>query len=531
MNNELKLLLVAGAFLLPVAVMIGVYVFRDARRRGLEAGRWALMAALIPGLVGFICYLLERGRHEGQRNDRGFWVVLTALFLVPLVLAMYSNLYIFTGMEERYFLTRHEPDGSPRSGFVEAADITSEGWYGYTYTDFQTGEIVTVEKTQRGYTVNGEYRASGTGGGVSHAVPGQSRPFDMYREDVEGRYYSDADGNLEELELHIDGTRYLTLYFGWEDGVLTRQRLDGMERSYTETGSETRRGDLLLEYTVRSGPSEARYDADGNLLDTTVTTYTENGQVLTVEVFDPEGKPLSRMEFDYDHLNFLLRPYNLAILALVWAGLIALTCSLMAPDKAGARTVTAEEYRNTERRTPMEPKENKGKRSYAPLLWLALYIVNLLLVLGYQAVFVHNIPIPADNAEGYPDFSQVEFFAGCEILDTGGTPDEYHVLYRDADGVTRVVRLEGNLYLDRVGVIASTVTEIPAGSEEYVYEEPNFLGKNIITVTGGTDITGLESHGLMRQQATIQGFHMAAALALLLAEGALALLVRKLMRR
>ena len=48
--------------LLPL--LIGVYVYRDAKRRGMNAALWTLIAILAPSLIGFIIYLLVRGNYS-----------------------------------------------------------------------------------------------------------------------------------------------------------------------------------------------------------------------------------------------------------------------------------------------------------------------------------------------------------------------------------------------------------------------------------------------------------------------------------
>ena len=53
--------LVVLAALLTIPVMIGVYVYRDARRRGMNTALWMLIAVAAPALIGFIIYLLVRG--------------------------------------------------------------------------------------------------------------------------------------------------------------------------------------------------------------------------------------------------------------------------------------------------------------------------------------------------------------------------------------------------------------------------------------------------------------------------------------
>jgi len=47
--------------LVGIPALIGVYVYRDASRRGMNAPLWALVAVLAPTFVGFIIYLLVRG--------------------------------------------------------------------------------------------------------------------------------------------------------------------------------------------------------------------------------------------------------------------------------------------------------------------------------------------------------------------------------------------------------------------------------------------------------------------------------------
>ena len=56
-------ILIILAVLLVIPVLIGVYVNRDARRRGMNAVVWTLIAVIAPALVGFIIYLLVRGSY------------------------------------------------------------------------------------------------------------------------------------------------------------------------------------------------------------------------------------------------------------------------------------------------------------------------------------------------------------------------------------------------------------------------------------------------------------------------------------
>lgn len=50
-----------------VPFIIGIYVYQDARRRGMNAILWGLVAAIAPALIGLIVYLLVRGDYSNLR--------------------------------------------------------------------------------------------------------------------------------------------------------------------------------------------------------------------------------------------------------------------------------------------------------------------------------------------------------------------------------------------------------------------------------------------------------------------------------
>lgn len=58
------------ALLLAVPVLIGVYVYQDASRRGMNAVLWTLASVFAPMFAGFILYLLIRGGHPDLRCPR-----------------------------------------------------------------------------------------------------------------------------------------------------------------------------------------------------------------------------------------------------------------------------------------------------------------------------------------------------------------------------------------------------------------------------------------------------------------------------
>lgn len=62
------IIILTVAFLIPL--LIGIYVFRDAKRRGMNAFFWTVIAVLAPSLIGFIIYLLVRGNYSDLRCSR-----------------------------------------------------------------------------------------------------------------------------------------------------------------------------------------------------------------------------------------------------------------------------------------------------------------------------------------------------------------------------------------------------------------------------------------------------------------------------
>lgn len=64
-----RILVIFPLFLLilSVPVFIGVYVWKDACRRNMNAALWTLIAVLAPSFIGFIIYLLVRSDHSDLR--------------------------------------------------------------------------------------------------------------------------------------------------------------------------------------------------------------------------------------------------------------------------------------------------------------------------------------------------------------------------------------------------------------------------------------------------------------------------------
>lgn len=52
--------------MLMLPASLGVYVYRDAKKRGMNPVLWTLIAMLAPSLIGFIIYLLVRGNYSNM---------------------------------------------------------------------------------------------------------------------------------------------------------------------------------------------------------------------------------------------------------------------------------------------------------------------------------------------------------------------------------------------------------------------------------------------------------------------------------
>ncbi len=83
--------MIGGAFvsliffsvILIVPILIGVYVYRDATRRGMNAIVWTLIALFAPSLIGFIIYLLVRSSYSDLECPRCQTTVKDEYVLCP----------------------------------------------------------------------------------------------------------------------------------------------------------------------------------------------------------------------------------------------------------------------------------------------------------------------------------------------------------------------------------------------------------------------------------------------------------------
>jgi len=56
------LIIIPLLFIVPI--LVGIYVFRDSTKRGMNAALWTLIAMCVPSLLGLIIYLLVRNKYS-----------------------------------------------------------------------------------------------------------------------------------------------------------------------------------------------------------------------------------------------------------------------------------------------------------------------------------------------------------------------------------------------------------------------------------------------------------------------------------
>lgn len=74
-------ILMTIVILLPL--LVGVYVYRDSKRRGMNAPLWTVIAILAPSLIGFIIYLLVRGNYSNMKCPRCSTTVTDQFVVCP----------------------------------------------------------------------------------------------------------------------------------------------------------------------------------------------------------------------------------------------------------------------------------------------------------------------------------------------------------------------------------------------------------------------------------------------------------------
>lgn len=345
LSYDVQLLLVMIAFALPIVLMIGMFTWRDAKRRGMNHILWAIIAGLSPALMGFIIYLLVRSTYthllctacghsvkptdgscpgcgaklrplcphcgnpvengwkscptcasvlpESQETtptvrprNKALWAMLAMLIVVPLVVTYLSYRYIIPDTPARYFHTRYTPDTSPNESIVDPIYLEPESWFSYSLTD-QDG-TTTVSQTSDGF-YGGSYTVTTPGGGRTNWKK------------VGGGGIDHSGTKTQFFDFYREGHGISGDYYRDEQGHLTLITLGigthpdynapkplyevDLRFSYDENGKLIRQEAIRLDFQIV-------YESYDTYLWNTDTrryatyTYDENGRLTRAEEYD-----------------------------------------------------------------------------------------------------------------------------------------------------------------------------------------------------------------------------------------------------
>lgn len=96
-------------------------------------------------------------------------------------------------------------------------------------------------------------------------------------------------------------------------------------------------------------------------------------------------------------------------------------------------------------------KKRKDRRSYFPLIWIVLYILNVAAILLFQITFIHvyDRPVTKENLKNVPYFQDLDVL---DIVGEDNLQNPSYVLYRNLNGQQEVVKLDFNLIFQKFGV-------------------------------------------------------------------------------
>lgn len=83
MMGTMTLMLLYPVIFFCISILIGVYAYRDARDRGMNAVLWTLIVVLAPAFIGFIIYLIVRGSYSNMKCPKCETSVTEEYILCP----------------------------------------------------------------------------------------------------------------------------------------------------------------------------------------------------------------------------------------------------------------------------------------------------------------------------------------------------------------------------------------------------------------------------------------------------------------
>lgn len=150
----------------------------------------------------------------------------------------------------------------------------------------------------------------------------------------------------------------------------------------------------------------------------------------------------------------------------------------------------------------MEKGKNNNQKFPFYILWLIpFYLINFVLVIFLQCVFIHTEEGPLNEET----VKEVTFFKDAEILDVDNMREEAalgtgvlfpaFVLYQTEENETKLVRIEWNPFVFRYGIIEGTVQTVTPKVGETTVTMKILAGEQNITIQDGKDIVGVEVSG------------------------------------
>lgn len=67
MNEQKIIIAILGAMVVVITLMIGIFVYQDAKKKQMNTVMWTAIALLCPVLIGFVFYLLVRGSYSDMK--------------------------------------------------------------------------------------------------------------------------------------------------------------------------------------------------------------------------------------------------------------------------------------------------------------------------------------------------------------------------------------------------------------------------------------------------------------------------------
>jgi len=348
LSSDIQLLLVILAFALPVMLMITLFTWRDAKRRGMNPVLWSLIAGFSPALMGFLIYLLVRSTHthllctgcgspvkptdgscpgcgaklqplcprcghivesswktcpicaaalpEGQditpavrSRNKALWAMLAMLVVVPLVVGFWIGYYILGDTGPRFFHTRYAPDLTLNEGVVDPMLLEADTWFSYTYTDEAGSTTVTRDSDP----FSGKYTVTWPDGTVEtrNAAGGGTA---IWLDGTVSHFFQEADAPMGSQK-YGDGTYHYDLEDRLDSILL---RIGQVKPHYTSvalyhvelTFTYDEAGKLVRQEAIRHDryayETHSDYLPDAHSRRYVTYTYDENGRLIRAEEFD-----------------------------------------------------------------------------------------------------------------------------------------------------------------------------------------------------------------------------------------------------